>query len=60
MSAFNLNLSFFWCSNDNYIDLKGPFKYYISVLGGGGLTQIADVADALEYVHSKNGNPKKQ
>ena len=52
------------------------FKYYISALGGlGGLTQIADVADALrsgwgvwdwnadvilEYVHSKNGNPKKQ
>ena len=50
---------------------KGPFKYYISALGGvGGLTQIADVADALkggwgfwtadvirEYVPSKNGNP---
>ena len=50
----------------------GAFKYYISELGGlGGLTQIADVADALrsgwgvwdwnadvilEYVHSNNGN----
>ena len=52
---------------------KGPFKYYISALGGGGLTQIADVADALrggwgvldwnadvilEYVHSKMVIPK--
>ena len=53
--------------------VKGPFKYYISALGGVGvLTLIADVADALrggwgvwgwnadvilEYVHSKNGNP---
>ena len=52
-----------------HMNLRGPFKYYVSALGGvGGLTQIADVADALrgewgvwgwnadvilEYVHSK-------
>ena len=27
------------------ISIKGAFKYYISMLGGGGLTKIADVAD---------------
>ena len=30
------------------LQLKGPFKYYVSTLGGvGGPTQIADIADAL-------------
>ena len=33
-------------SNYETASHKGAFKYYISALGGGGLDQLADDADA--------------